>query len=200
LAPTPTPTCINDESRFQINLQEDYYGYETSIAVFSLNDDYTDLESSVYFQSNFESDKLHNIPLCLETDRCYLFAIHDSYGDGLTAYGGYFDLLLEGKKIYKSDGDFGYYDSRIFCTGDHICRDNRKIRFTKEILNCNKFVKGKFSQRKEKCNRVKEGDYVYNHCPETCGKKAKVGPCGWMRNKEKDMKQLVEDNVDFPSP
>jgi len=99
LATTPTPTCINDESRFQINLQEDYYGYETSIAVFALNDDYTDLDSSVYFQSSFESVKLHNVPLCLETDRCYLFAIHDSYGGGLTAYSGYFLICFWKGKI-----------------------------------------------------------------------------------------------------
>jgi len=195
VAPTPQPTpCTNGES-FQIYLQEDRYGSETSIFLFSLGgDDYNDLDELVYSKSDFVSRRLYDIPLCLEPDQCYLFAIHDWYGDGLTLSGGYFDLLLEDKKIYKSDGDFGYYDSWVFCTGD-MCQDDRKIRFTKEELSCKKFVKGKFSEKKDKCNKHKEGDYVYNHCPVTCAKQAKVGTCSWMRNKEKDMKDVVYDTA-----
>jgi len=195
-SPTEAPT-VCDNSLLQIKLQEDTYGVETSIAVFSLNDDNGDLDSLAYFQAGYQSHKLHNIPLCLESDRCYLFAIHDSYGDGLTEYGGYFDLLLEGKTIYKSDGDFGSYDSRIFCTGDHICKDNTKIRFSKKKKKCQKFVKGKFSQKQKKCNRFEKGDFVYNHCPETCGRGAKVGPCTWMRNKEEEMEEIVLDELGY---
>jgi hypothetical protein len=197
-APTATPTAAPSvcyDSMLQIKLQEDPYGSETSIAVFSLDDDYADLDSSVYFQAGFESYKLHNISLCLESDRCYLFAIHDSFGDGLL--GGYFDLLLEEKAIYNSDGDFGSYDSRIFCTGDHICKDKKKIRFSNKKKKCKKFVEGKWNKKQKKCNRFAKGDFVYNYCPETCGRRANVGPCTWMRNKEEEMKEIVLDELGY---
>jgi len=198
-APTEPAPCT--DGKFQIYLQEDNWAEETSVVLFSLGgDDYNDLDELLYSKKaefGFKRNQLHDIPLCLEPDQCYLFAIHDSFGDGLTDKGGYFDLLLEDKKIYKSDGDFGFYDSWVFCTGDHECQDDRKVRFTKEEENCKKFVKGKFSEEIDKCNKHKEGDYVYNHCPVTCGKQAGEGTCSWMRNKEKDMKEVVYDTASF---
>jgi hypothetical protein len=185
VAPTPTQACNKHHSTFQIEIREDRDASHTTIATFSLNNDYTELDDLVYLKHDFQSDERQNINLCLEADRCFLFAIYDAMPRD------YFDLFLEGRKIYGGRGEFGYYDSRIFCTGDHICRDNRRIRFTKKKLNCKKFVKGKLGQRKKKCNRFAEGDFVYNHCPETCGKKASVGPCSWMRNKAEEMEQFV---------
>jgi hypothetical protein len=199
-SPTVSPTplvCDSDEVDFQIELQTDWFGNDTSIATFSLDDDYTDLDDLMHFghRSSFESMTLYDIPMCLERDRCYVFAIRDSYGDGLSEDNGYVRLYQDGKRIFQSGGDFGFYDSRIFCTGDHVCRDNEEIVFTKNDLSCDEFVRGKKKTRKKRCNKFIKGDFVRNHCPETCGRKAKKGPCKWMRDKEAKMKQLVKDEM-----
>jgi len=198
----PTPiVCDDDQVNYSIKLQTDWYGYETSIATFALGDDYKDLDELVHFgdRGSYERMTLYDIPMCLGKNRCYLFAIRDSYGDGLVEHNpkGYVKLRLDETEIFQSKGDFGYYDSQVFCTGDHVCSDTEEIVFTDKQLSCGEYLSGKNKKkRKKRCDKFLEGDFVYNHCPETCGRKANRGPCKWLKKKEDKMQNIVEEEME----
>jgi len=202
-SPSESPTefsCDDGDSEFRINLQTDAYPDETAIATFSLNETFTGLDSLESFEASFSPEYLNiEIPLCLETDQCYVFAITDSAGDGLTFFGGYYDLYLEDKKIFRGDGIFRNYDSRVFCTGD-VCQDDTEIRFSKDKLSCSKYIKGDFSEKKMKCTRTVNGKKVFEYCPQTCGKRAKKGSCSWMYKLEQELEPLVLDAMPTVSP
>jgi len=201
LGPTPL-VCDDDQVDYSIELQADQFGYETSIATFALGEDYKDLDELVHFgnRGSYERLTLYDIPMCLEKNRCYLFAIRDSYGDGLVERNpkGYVKLHLDETEIFKSKGDFGNYDSKVFCTGDHVCSDNKEIVFTNKQLSCGEYLKKGKSKKKRKklCGKFLEGDFVYNHCPETCSRKANKGPCKWLKKKEDKMQNLVEEEME----
>jgi hypothetical protein len=81
---TQKPTCTTAESTFKIKLGTDNYGDQTTIALSLLNDDNTSFDDLVYVRKrDFTSDKFYKEKICREKNKCYLFAIHDSNGDGL---------------------------------------------------------------------------------------------------------------------
>ena len=62
--------CNSNEIDFQLILNQDNYPLETSWELFQ-ND------------SLIITGDTNSINLCLDTNHCYSFVIHDSYGDGI---------------------------------------------------------------------------------------------------------------------
>jgi len=120
---SPTEACGgNDSLKYQIQLQTDDFGDETIIATYMIDEDSNGV--LVFQETNLESNTLYTFPSeesyqCLEDNRCYLFAIGDSNGDGMTAgEGAFFKGLIGGEEIFAGGADFTDYDERIFCIGD----------------------------------------------------------------------------------
>ena len=123
---TLTPTTCVGNIEYQILLFSDSFGYETSISTYLLSEDFTELEELVVEKiGSFDSNSLHVLPAqddhyCLEDDRCYIFFIGDSYGDGLIS-GAYYAGYVNQRLVFSGYGgysDFNSCDQRIFCTGN----------------------------------------------------------------------------------
>ena len=84
--------CNSNEIDFQLILNQDNYPLETSWELFQ-ND------------SLIITGDTNSINLCLDTNHCYSFVIHDSYGDGICCgYGlGSYHLILNGDTITNID-------------------------------------------------------------------------------------------------
>ena len=206
------PTCGpgNDNLRYQMILKTDHFGNETTVATHSFNEDYTELDQIVFRKEGFASNTLYTLPsednyFCLEQNRCYYFEISDSSGDGMkwfeengldTGTSGYFEGRLGGKlhNAFRGNGDFGYTDNKIFCTGS-VCKNKGKFEITRKKKNCRKYVKGGRNVLEKRCARKWKGAPVYDWCPESCGKKAGIGACAWWKDKKKEMKALAMASI-----
>ena len=62
------------------------------------------------------------------------------------------------------------------------CQDKGSFKITKKEKSCGKFVKGGSKALKKKCNRMWKGDFVYDWCPDSCGKKAGIGSCAYLKD------------------
>jgi hypothetical protein len=102
--------CNSNEIDFQLILNQDNYPLETSWELFQ-ND------------SLIITGDTNSINLCLDTNHCYSFVIHDSYGDGICCgYGlGSYHLILNGDTI-RSGGEFLYEQETNFnCPAGFYC-------------------------------------------------------------------------------
>lgn len=190
--PTFPEECESSESGYQMELDTDYWGTESTVNLFLLKDSFDEVEESVYARSSFASTANITLPgdgeyVCLE-DACYWAVLRDSYGDGIFDGGlkGYVNDELK----YTLDGDFTYVTSDVFCTGD-ICKDDNSVALPKD-KNCVEYVSGSKKQKKKRCKKKVSGVKVFNHCPETCGRIG-LGPCSWMKKLAKDL----EGSYDF---
>jgi len=123
--PTTTPTaCVG--YTFSLVLLTDDYASETSWTL-------TDLEENIVILSNdgeLVNNQLYEVDKCLVSERCYMFTLFDSYGDGICcSYGnGYYTVTVEGDEI-ASGGELYYnyeYDceeSVEFCDTFDSCDD-----------------------------------------------------------------------------
>ncbi len=62
------------------------------------------------------------------------------------------------------------------------CNDDATFKITKKEQNCGKFVKGGNKALEKRCNRMWKGDFVYDWCPDSCGKKAGIGSCAFLKD------------------
>jgi len=69
-----------------------------------------------------------------EEDKCYHFQIKDSYHDGICCkFGqGSYQIVMDNKAIYKSDGQYASEDNVRFCAPDKKCLS---IRFHEDIYS-----------------------------------------------------------------
>jgi len=105
-----TQNCNSNEFEFQLILNLDNYPLETSWELFQ-ND------------SLIHAGDTSGVNLCLDTNHCYSFLIHDTYGDGICCgYGiGSYYLLLNGDTI-RSGGEFLYDEETTFnCPPGFYC-------------------------------------------------------------------------------
>jgi len=194
--------CDGNESlRFQLELKTDYYPEETTWTLEEQSsDDGADFFGGDYTSTNtIYTEPSDDSYYCLKDDTCYLFTIYDSWGDGwdeseyLT---GYFKGFLNDVEVFQDGGEFKFYSyNTIFCVGmpttaptgsptlfpsglpTESCIDNKKKRTCKKW-----FRKGNFKKVKKKCNKKRKEIKIYDWCPKTCGKKAGVGRCAFLKD------------------
>ena len=191
-APTPSPSACsgNDEVQFQLKLRTDEYGSETYWYLTEKGNN----QDPAFFGDNYESQKVLFLPgedeyYCLKDDVCYLFEIYDTFGDGMAegSKNGFFEGYLDGEKVFRGSGDFGYSSEKEFCVGNAEptpdCEDSQAFFYkNKPQRTCVKWAgKGNLQKIKKKCNRKWENMKIYDWCPKTCGE-AGVGECKNVRH------------------
>lgn len=119
---------------------------------------------------------------CLDQGKSYLFNIHDTWGDGLSAEGnGYAKLYLNDKLVTEVTDDDEWKDQqREFTVGGGeptpTCED-MNVEIKGKSNGCKKYVsKGKKKKIKKKCKKKEGGTLIHKLCPKTCGKVG-VGKC-----------------------
>jgi len=143
---TPAPTSIcganNFDLEFSLQVQTDDSMRETSVVMYSILPDFSDLHKLVLVDENldinsyytFPGDDNDNEPICLEDNTCYIFAVTDMTGDEETSINGesdgYYVGFLGGEQIFRGDYDFSKYDDRMFCTGDAFIPTDMDIDVT----------------------------------------------------------------------
>ena len=99
------------------DLQTDDWGSETTWNL--ATEDGTVLYSGGPYPDSLPM--LYSTAITLPGYGCYRLTVDDSYGDGLTVYGGYFQLTEPDGNILVVDSDFGYqavYDFAYYCNGN----------------------------------------------------------------------------------
>mmetsp|Transcript_52858 Transcript_52858/g.67783 ORF Transcript_52858/g.67783 Transcript_52858/m.67783 type:complete len:874 (-) Transcript_52858:283-2904(-) len=115
IAPTPMPIVCGDcSSSLTLNVFSDRFPSESSYSLVAAEstpcfDDVSGPDSTWSSETSYSillSDKL-----CENTE--YTFNFADSFGDGICCgYGeGFYSLVLDGRTIFESDGDFGSSES-----------------------------------------------------------------------------------------
>lgn len=143
---------------------------------------------------NNEGNNNHDF-YCLQQDACYLFQIYDQYWDGLVggASHGYYKgfLASEPEEPIFRGAAFGGHDFRVFCTGTASlgapsCVDakNAKIDGRKRKSCAWAGLPETRKRRKRRCNKIHNGERVFDICPNTCGKRAGLGQCSYLYQKE----------------
>ena len=104
---------IEGSSSFELILETDNYGAETSWELFS-----SDLSKLLASGSGYASSSPFTIRETICTHPCFTFVIKDSWGDGMCCqYGsGGYRILVDGEEIHNG-GDFGLQDTFEFCIG-----------------------------------------------------------------------------------
>jgi hypothetical protein len=97
-----------EESQIDLAIMTDSYGYETS---WEITDHNTGAVICSVPPNTYESNTLYNERCCIAYTDCVDFTMHDDYGDGIYAPGG-FTLILDGEVIYDCMGS-GWYGSVI---------------------------------------------------------------------------------------
>ena len=107
---TNAQICNSNQIEFQLVFIADNYPQESSWELYQ-ND-------SLIFNGD-----TNDILVCLDTNFCYSFVIHDTYGDGICCgYGmGSYHLLIDGDTL-KSGGEFSYHEETTFnCPPGYYC-------------------------------------------------------------------------------
>ena len=127
-SPVPQPptddTCGgNANIQFQLELQTDIYGEDTSWILGQLKENSNEVVSIDYRGDDYQSGTMLVLPsanafYCLEEDRCYDFEITDAFGDGMLT-GGYYKGYVAGVEEFYGDGEFSVR-SHIFCTDNPV--------------------------------------------------------------------------------
>lgn len=156
---TGTSFCTSDETcdgiEFQLDLNTDSYGYETTWSLRE-QDSGNEIALGPTF-GEYASNKEFVEKRCIEP-ACYNLVVSDSYGDGLCcgSYGeGSILISLDGVPVAALSGDYTYETSASFCT--NTCLDSQTpIAFGGSEYTC--------AQAAERCTN----DKVASHCPFTC--------------------------------
>ena len=199
----------NGRLRYQVKLQTDEWGCETSVSSYSFKqEDYTALDELIFEQSGLASNTYHYFPsddeyFCLEENRCYYFQVTDSYPHGTSENKKnypIFEVSLGQESLFKGRPAVGEkVANEIFCTGN-VCKDHKKgPRIGGDRKSCKKLVRGKkLNLLKKKCNKLNDrGHPVHKHCPETCGRKAGVGACHWWKGMKEELKEKAVFDLDL---
>ena len=92
------------EMAFELNLQTDYKGWETS---WEIRDDSKQIIQSTEYRNNASINEFY----CLNRSACYTFELSDLGGDGLCCsednISGKYSILIDGSKIPNVDPTFG---------------------------------------------------------------------------------------------
>jgi len=118
--PTAAPTPCQDET-IDVTLQilTDTYGSETS---WTLED--ADSGALIASDSDLNNSQLYDYTYNLCSAQCYKFKIMDSYGDGIFATQGHYDLSINDEVVATSkdneNGNFGNEESFEFCGDDYV--------------------------------------------------------------------------------
>ena len=104
---------IEGSSSFELVLETDNYGAETSWELFS-----SDLSELVASGNDYASRSSFTVQETICTHPCFTFIIKDAWGDGMCCqYGnGGYRILLDGEEIHRG-GAFGLQDTFEFCIG-----------------------------------------------------------------------------------
>jgi len=101
-----------DGEHLTIGIATDDFGRET---YWTLQDSSNNrVKKREYFINNLE----YETNICLKSDECYTWEIHDRYGDGMcTSRGcGSYTFTLNGKQLFSADGNFRFSKTENFCT------------------------------------------------------------------------------------
>ena len=189
---SPTLSCGGD-NRFHIELGIDPFGGETSwelketdsgnLVAKASSDKY---KGKMEYVEPYDTDG--SAHYCLKEKKCYTFQIKDSHGDGICcAYSvdGYYRGILEGVEIF-SGGKFKTIDEQQFCTPGAVpitsCVNSDKLAYKNDPAKNCKWVGKRRKKAKKKCKKRWQGIKIWDWCPKTCGKKAGLGKCAFLKN------------------
>jgi trypsin len=178
-----------DGENLTIEITTDDFGRET---YWTLQDSSNNrVKKREYFINNLE----YETNVCLRSDECYTWELHDRYGDGMcTSRGcGSYTFTLNGKQLFSADGNFRFSKTESFCTKpststnsnlpkeppSEVCKDSESFRWKdRKSLTCQRLLRAKkLSLVRRRCQRTWQDILVSEWCPETCGKKVQEGPC-----------------------
>ncbi len=111
----PPQSCTLNESEIIIKIFTDYFPDEVSWDISSkYGFEYISTVEGTYQSTN----TYYEDTICLPLDSCYVFSIHDYFGDGLCSVwgNGSYDLVVDGN-LLNSTNCFGSSDYIYFCTG-----------------------------------------------------------------------------------
>jgi hypothetical protein len=111
--------CDYDQIDFQLNLQTDDYGYETS---WDLVDGTTGLTVVSGAEATYGNNDNVSTQRCLNGDNCYTLTIYDSYGDGMCCGQNTpgFEVRVDGQVIQNNQE----FTSSIVIPGIGNCSNN----------------------------------------------------------------------------
>jgi len=111
----------------------DRFADETSWALYDSNNH--EVEKRQYSVGNFTNE--HTI--CLESNKCYVWELLDSRGDGLCSFTGCgsYELMLDGSIIASGNGQFETKVVEQICTPSGSCDSDNKIEYQIEIQTGN---------------------------------------------------------------
>lgn len=188
-APTAAPIICggNENLKYHVQLATGNSGSDLSVSTVVLDITTDKLGDETIMQySGFDSNTAYNLPtendyVCLQDNRCYIFAVSDSEGDSS------FKGFLGNEEVFAGTvGDDGYTD-KIFCTGDasmtasptssptdspDVCEDDGDFRYkNKKKWTCDFYLQNRSVRKiKKKCNkRWTTGKKIHDFCRETCG-------------------------------
>jgi len=196
--------CEPNEVSVTLEMRTDYYSYETSWAILSLEGD------TLFTNPPLADTTFYEFKFCLNPGDCSQFVIRDSYGDGFTST-GYARLFVDGEEASFFD-NFGLAGSKYFnCPPGFDCDDASIIddlNFTADlsdnwyILNVDEIGQYEIStcDNPTDCNTTifvylacpidiedtVEGTIFYNDYNEQCGELAHV-----VSNLNKDLDYIV---------
>jgi len=198
-SPAPLDPCSQD---LKIKVNTDTFASET---VFILKDsEGKNVLTRKYLVNRYENE--HS--LCLQSNECYSWVFLDKYGDGM-CYSQKrcksYSFTLNGQQIASGNGRFKERIEGKFCTdaGGPVtpvasptafptevqdCTDSLDFRYkNKKKKTCTKWAgKGNANKVENKCNKKWKQIKVYDWCPEICGKKAGIGSCAYLRQKQNE--------------
>lgn len=204
LNPTAAPVICggNENLKYHVHLATVNSGSDISVSTVVI-DITTDAlgEETIMQYNDFESNSVYNLPkendhVCLQDDRCYIFAINGS--EGGSSFKGF---LGTEEKFAGTVGDTGYADE-MFCTGNasitasptssptespDSCVDDPEFRYkNKRKWTCKNYVKGSTRKIKKKCKkRWTNGKRIYDFCQETCGRVG-LGVCDYLEQSRRN--------------
>jgi hypothetical protein len=78
-----------------------------------------------------------------------------------------------------------------------LLQDDEEWRFkNRKKLKCSIYIRGKKQANLvKKCNKTWNGQKVYEACPESCGKRAGVGQCDFLRAQFKKSRQKAREEA-----
>jgi len=126
-------TCPEGTVQYIVAITVDYYGSETGfyinenpdmIQYDGVNDPISNLGPIVYSipagtYPNLIQGQTFFEEVCL-TNGCYSFSIYDTWGDGMGFTNGSYQLLVGDSVVLFGGGNFGAWDSQVFCVDSAI--------------------------------------------------------------------------------
>jgi hypothetical protein len=107
-------TCPNSLSQINVTIQTDANSFEMSWEV------YDKASGQIYCLNSdqMEANTLYTAQYCIPNDRCMVFSIKDSAGNGFNeTSNGFYEVTSNDELVASGAGDFGYQDTTDFGAG-----------------------------------------------------------------------------------